>query len=78
MKTKNRFLKAVAVILIMGAGIINNMDLDFETKNNIEQIFTFTEKAEDKSTEKESNLDNYANLPSKILLTALKHIVSNR
>lgn len=77
MKTKNRFLKAVAVILILGIGIVNNMNFSYETRNDMDQVFTFTEKANDKTTKKESSLDSYTKLPSAIFVTALKHIVSN-
>lgn len=78
MKTKNRFLKALAVTLIVGTGVIYNMDypLYINTQNAMisEQITNSTEKA----AKSEATVGNLITYTKTVFVTTIKQLISNR
>jgi len=78
MKTKNRFFKALAVILIVGAGVIYNMDYPqyINTQNALisEQITSTTEEA----AKSETTVGNLITYTKTVFVTTIKQLISNR
>lgn len=78
MKTKNRFFKALAVTLIVGAGVIYNMDYPqyINTQNAMisEQITSTTEEA----AKSETTVGNLITYTKTVFVTTIKQLISNR
>ena len=78
MKTKNRLSKALAVILIVGAGVMYNMDYPqyINTQNTLisEQITNTTEEA----AKSETTIGNLITYTKTVFVTTIKQLISNR
>lgn len=78
MKTKNRFFKALAVIFIVGVGVIYNMDYPqyINTQNALisEQITSTTEEA----AKNETTVGNLIAYTKTVFVTTIKQLISNR
>jgi len=78
MKTKNRFFKALAVILIVGAGVMYNMDypqyINVQNALISEQITSTTEEA----AKSETTVGNLITYTKTVFVTTIKQLISNR
>lgn len=77
MKTKNRFLKAVAVVLLIGIGVINNSDYHLDVKKYAEKTFNKTEKSAEKVAQTETTKRNFVDYTITVVTSTMKQIISN-
>ncbi len=78
MKTKNRFLKAVAVVFLIGIGVFNNSDYHFEIKKYAEQTLNETEQSTEKVAQTETTKRNLVDFTITVVTSTMKQIISNR
>lgn len=76
MKTKNRFVKAFAVITIVGIGLIYNTNIKINVNNSIQSGSIVTEENQIKSDTLDVNNKLYIYTKS-IIQSGIQHLISN-
>jgi len=76
MKTKNRFAKAFAVIVIVGIGLIYNTNSKVNLNDSIQSGSIITEESQIKSDTLEVNNKLYIYTKS-IIRSGIEHLISN-
>lgn len=76
MKTKNRFAKAIAVLIIIGIGMIFNMNLKVNLNESIQSGSMVIEESQIKSDTLEANNKLYIYTKS-IIQSGIQHLISN-
>lgn len=77
MKTKNRFTKALAVVAIVGIGLIYNMNLKINMNNSTQSDSSITEQSQIKTDTVMVDRNKIYIYTKSIIRSGIQHLISN-
>lgn len=76
MKTTNRIPKAIAVVVIVGLGMVHNMENKNIILEPIQQFTTNWESTQENSDANKTSENNFINNTKSMLITSIQHFIS--
>ncbi|NDP20890.1 MAG: hypothetical protein GZ091_07395 [Paludibacter sp.] len=77
MKTKNRFIKAFAVIIVVGIGMVYNMHLKINVIDFSPSGLTITEENQVKIDTLDANNNKFYIYSTSVIRSGIEHLISN-